>query len=312
MRWRRSRGIDPPALSAHEGSMRSILVTGANKGIGLAIVESILSEHEDTFVYLGSRDRERGRAAAQALGGKRAEFADRVHVVELDVAAEASVARAKLRIVEALRGDELYGVVNNAGVGGTRANLAAVLETNVLGVRHVCASFVPLIASGGRVVNVTSAAGPSFVATCSPERQRFFLDESMTWERLDAFIRECVKIAEDAAAFAAKGLGNGDAYGLSKACANTYTLILAREQPRLRVNACTPGFILTDMTRRYAESQGKSPAELGMKTPAEGARTPLHLLFGALQGNGRYYGSDGKRSPLDRYRAPGSPEYTGE
>jgi NAD(P)-dependent dehydrogenase (short-subunit alcohol dehydrogenase family) len=292
--------------------MRSILVTGANKGIGLAIVESILSEHQDTFVYLGSRDAERGRAAALALSGKRADFAERVHVVGLDVAAEASVARAKRQIVEALGGDELYGVVNNAGIGGSSANLAAVLETNVLGVRRVCESFVPLIASGGRVVNVTSAAGPSFVATCSPERQRFFLDESMTWERLEGFIRECVKIAEDAAAFAAQGLGNGDAYGLSKACANTYTLILAREQPRLRVNACTPGFILTDMTRRYAESQGKSPAELGMKTPAEGARTPLHLLFGAPQGNGRYYGSDGKRSPLDRYRAPGSPEYTGE
>jgi hypothetical protein len=63
------------------------------------------------------------------------------------------------------------------------------------------------------------------------------------------------------------------------------------------------------LSRHYAESQGKTPAELGMKTPAEGAKAPLHLLFGTLEGNGRYYGSDGKRSPLDRYRAPGSPEY---
>jgi hypothetical protein len=88
-------------------------------------------------------------------------------------------------------------------------------------------------------------------------------------------------------------------------------MILAREHPSVRANACTPGFIETDMTRPYAESSGKSAAELGMKTPAEGARAPLHLLFGTLQGNGRYYGSDAKRSPLDRYRAPGSPEYTG-
>jgi hypothetical protein len=65
------------------------------------------------------------------------------------------------------------------------------------------------------------------------------------------------------------------------------------------------------MTRHFAESAGKSPAELGMKTPREGATAPMHLLFGKLEGNGRYYGSDGKRSPLDRYRAPGSPEYTG-
>jgi NAD(P)-dependent dehydrogenase (short-subunit alcohol dehydrogenase family) len=89
-------------------------------------------------------------------------------------------------------------------------------------------------------------------------------------------------------------------------------MLLAREHPSLRVNACTPGFIETDMTRHYAGSSGKSPAELGMKQPADGARAPIHLLFGALDGNGRFYGSDAKRSPLDRYRAPGSPEYTGQ
>jgi hypothetical protein len=37
----------------------------------------------------------------------------------------------------------------------------------------------------------------------------------------------------------------------------------------------------------------------------------MHLLFGTLPGTGHYYGSDAKRSPLDRYRAPGSAEYTG-
>ena len=87
---------------------------------------------------------------------------------------------------------------------------------------------------------------------------------------------------------------------------------LARRFPNLAVNACTPGFIETDMTRGYATAQNKSPAELGMKTPDEGVRSALHLLFGELEGNGRYYGSDAKRSPLDRYRAPGSPAYTGD
>ena len=114
------------------------------------------------------------------------------------------------------------------------------------------------------------------------------------------------------AEFTAKGLGDGAPYGLSKACTNTYTLLLAREHPRLRINACTPGFIETDMTRRMAESQGKSPAELGMKPPSAGAKAPMFLLFGEPEGNGRYYGSDAQRSPLDRYRAPGSPPYTGD
>jgi len=290
--------------------MRRILVTGANKGIGLAIVEAILDEHADTFVYLGSRDGDRGRAAAAGLVGKRAAWKDRIEVVALDVSDDGSVSDAKRRIAESLGEQKLYGLVNNAGIGGS-SGLAATFQTNTLGVYRVCEAFVPLIQSGGRIVNVTSAAGPSFVATCSPERQHFFLDAQTTWPELRALIDECLRTSGGASAFAAKGLGDGSAYGLSKACTNTYTLLLARERPDLRVNACTPGFISTDMTRQYAESEGKSPAELGMKTPAEGAKTPLHLLFGALEGNGRYYGSDGKRSPLDRYRAPGSPEYTG-
>lgn len=77
------------------------------------------------------------------------------------------------------------------------------------------------------------------------------------------------------------------------------------------MNACTPGFITTDMTRSYAAASGTSAADLGMKSPADGAKAPLHLLFAELEGNGRFYGSDAKRSPLDCYRAPGSPAYDG-
>jgi NAD(P)-dependent dehydrogenase (short-subunit alcohol dehydrogenase family) len=292
--------------------MRRILVTGANKGIGLAIVEAILAEHGDTFVYLGSRDAARGHAAAAGLERAHPAWKGRVEVVAIDVASDASVTEARRRVVESLRGERLYGIVNNAGIGGGPDDHAAVFGTNTLGVRRVCEAFVPsLEPQAGRIVNVTSASGPSFVATCSPERQRFFTDEQITWPSLQAFIDECIGLSGDKAAFAAKGLGDGSPYGLSKACANSYTMLLAREQPSLRVNACTPGFIETDMTRHYAQSSGKSPAALGMKTPADGARAPTHLLFGALQGNGRFYGSDAKRSPLDRYRAPGSPEYTG-
>jgi NAD(P)-dependent dehydrogenase (short-subunit alcohol dehydrogenase family) len=80
----------------------------------------------------------------------------------------------------------------------------------------------------------------------------------------------------------------------------------------LRVNACTPGFIETDMTRKYATAQNKAPAELGMKPPSAGARAAMFLLFGEPEGNGRYYGSDGQRSPLDRYRAPGDPPFAGD
>lgn len=300
----------PP--SSHWKRVRRILVTGANKGIGLAIVKAILERDTDAFVYLGARDIERGRAAAASLERERASFQKRIEVVALDVGDAGSVRAAAQRLAESSGTEKLYGLVNNAGIGTARANAADVFAVNTLGVQRVTEVFMPLLdPKGGRIVNVTSAAGPSFVATCSPEMQRFFLDDRMTWPRLRAFIDECIAMDGDTSAFAAKGLGDGSTYGLSKACTNTYTLLLARAHPELHINACTPGFIDTDMTRHYAEARGKSPTELGMKPPSEGAKAPLFLLFGELEGNGRYYGSDAQQSPLDRYRAPGTPPYTG-
>ena len=268
--------------------MRRILVTGANKGIGLAIAEAILGEHADTFVYLGARDAERGLAAARGLPQ------DRVKVVPLDVTHDASVSAALEQV------EDLYGLVNNAGVG-YGSSFDAVVRTNILGLQRVCAGFLPLLARGGRLVNVTSAAGPSYVADCSTAHKELLLDPEIEWSRLHAFVSERMQNAPSS--------DGADAYGFSKACANAYTVLLAREHPELQVNACTPGFIHTDLTHSFTAQ--KSADELGMKTPAEGARAPMHLLFDTLEGNGRYYGSDCKRSPLDRYRAPGSAEYTG-
>jgi hypothetical protein len=48
-----------------------------------------------------------------------------------------------------------------------------------------------------------------------------------------------------------------------------------------------------------------------MKPPQAGTVAPCFLLFGADVGSGRFYGSDAQRSPLDRYRAPGSAPYEG-
>lgn len=289
--------------------MRRILVTGANKGIGLAICQAILEEHADAFVFLGSRDAARGAAAVAGLPKGRA------IAVTLDVTDDASVAAARESIASALGGEKLYGVVNNAGIGsGSGATLAEMVQTNTFGVERISAAFLPLLEAGGRIVNITSASGPNFVATCSPEKQRFLTDRDrdLTWPKLKAFLDEAVALGSDKAAFAQRGLGQGEPYGLSKACANAYTSILARENPGYRINACTPGFIETDMTRPWAAAQNKAPAEMGMKPPAAGARAPMFLLFGEPEGSGRYYGSDAKRSPLDRYRAPGDPPYSGD
>ena len=213
---------------------------------------------------------------------------------------------------DACGGESLYGIVNNAGIGFGSGDLRDVLNVNTRGLQRVCTAFIPLLADGGRIVNVTSAAGPNFVATCSPERQAFFKRPDVTWGEIETLMEECIEIAGDKQAFSSRGLGDGSPYGLSKACANAYTLYLARECPQFVINACTPGFIATDLTRQYVERSGKPPEKLGMKSPRDGANPAIFLLFGKPKGSGHYYGSDSKRSPLDHYRAPGSPPYSGD
>jgi carbonyl reductase 1 len=284
---------------------KRILITGANKGIGLATVAAILA-HDDTHVLLGSRDEARGQAARETIVAEHPDYADRLEVVAIDVSRDDSVAAARRTIGEA----PLHGIVNNAGVGIGSQAMQDVLNVNTRGPRRVFQTFLPLIADGGRVVNVSSASGPNFVANCSAERQQQLTHPGVTWAQIEALIAEC--LALDAGDFEAAGFGDGNAYGFSKACLNALTIELAREHPALLVNACTPGFIETDLTRPYAESSGKAPADMGMKSPAEGTKASLHLLLGEPGGSGWYFGSDAERSPLDRYRSPGDPPYQGD
>lgn len=291
--------------------MRKIVVTGANKGIGRALVSAILDQAADTFVFLGSRDPKRGEEARAKVVDGHDGWGDRVQVLAIDVTDDASVQGAADQAKASLAGDELYGLVNNAGVGLGSGDMAHVLDVNARGILRVSDAFVPLVQDGGRVVNVTSAAGPSFIAKCSPERQKQLTDPEVSRDTVAATIAEAIELATNDGDFDAAGLGDGDAYGVSKACANAYTLVFAREHPELRVNACTPGFIETDLTRPFLEKSGKSADDVGMKSPDEGTRAPMFLLFGDPPGTGRYYGSDAERSPLDRYRSPGDPPYEG-
>jgi NAD(P)-dependent dehydrogenase (short-subunit alcohol dehydrogenase family) len=295
-------------------SPKRILVTGANKGIGRATVSTILAARDDTFVLLGSRDAGRGDAAKAALIAEHPGWADRIEVLPIDVSDDASVtaAAASVRARHGQSGPALYAIVNNAGIGFAGQSMKTVLNVNARGPRRVCEAFMPLLDPVGRLVNVASASGPMFVSGCSPERREQLTSKAVTWADIEAIMAECLAIDESGGDFDAAGFGGGDAYGLSKACLNAYTIELARAHPGRTINACTPGFIETDMTRPMADARGANPKDLGMRSPAEGTRATMHLLFDDVGGTGWFFGSDAERSPLDRYRSPGDPPYRGD
>jgi len=85
--------------------MKRILVTGANKGIGLAIVTKLLQDFPETHLLLGSRDLGRGQEALQQIV-KQLGYAgkNRVDLIQIDVTSEQSVRKA-VETVKTMFGD---------------------------------------------------------------------------------------------------------------------------------------------------------------------------------------------------------------
>jgi NAD(P)-dependent dehydrogenase (short-subunit alcohol dehydrogenase family) len=187
------------------------VVTGANRGIGREVARQLAAA--GYLAVLGSRDEERGRVAAAALGGEEAGIV----ACRLDVADDSSVREAAEWVRSALgRCDAL---VNNAAIDydtdarATSADLDRIhraMETNLYGAWRCALAFLPLLRRSphSRLVNVSSGGG----------------------------------------SISSMGAGT-PAYSVSKAALNALTRILAAElrADRVLVNAVCPGWVATDM-----------------------------------------------------------------
>jgi NAD(P)-dependent dehydrogenase (short-subunit alcohol dehydrogenase family) len=225
------------------------LVTGANQGIGLQIAKDLVA-HGFTML-VGSRNFERGQAAAREVGPD-------AHALQLDVTDQVSITAAAERICKEF--GRLDVLVNNAAISNTsklpgqsvedysRLNRASTVsldevrriwETNVFGPLAVYQAMLPLLrgAPAARIVNVSSGAG-SLARVADP-------------------------------AFPSRHIF-GPGYSASKTAMNAMTLSMAieLESTNIKVNACSPGFIKTNLN-----------AYEGTGTVEEGAGEPVRLAL---------------------------------
>lgn len=289
------------------GSAKHILVTGGNSGIGAALCKLLATSTQPAsdfptpkpplcYVYLGSRNPERGAAAVKAITDGFPDAAGRIETVQIDVADDASCAAAAASLKA--KGVSLYALVNNAGLGlgqeeAGSASTDALLNVNFIGPKRVSEALVELISpTEGRILNVSSGAASMWLKTQDANLKTLFSNPDVTFEELVTSVKEQV---------ASGNSGFGKGYGLSKAALSALTLIQAKTYPDLKVVSLSPGFIDTPMTKGFG-------ARL---TPEQGCVSCLQCLFGPVT-SGYYYGSDGLRSPLTMTRDPGMPEYQGE
>ncbi len=239
------------------------LVTGANQGIGLRIATDLATR--GFTVLVGSRNAERGEAAAKEVGPD-------ARALQLDVTDQSSITAAAERIRDEF--GHLDVLVNNAAISNTKklpgqsiqeyakttrpsnvslAEMRAVWDTNVFGVLAVYQAMLPLLrrAPAARIINVSSGVG------------------SLTRNADPAYVNRSTF---------------GPVYPASKTALNALTVAMAIElEPEgIKVNAVSPGFTKTNLNN-YA----------GTETVEQGAREAVRVaMLGPDGPTGRFKHAD--------------------
>ena len=118
----------------------------------------------------------------------------------------AAVAAAATTLAAALGpGGKLYAICNNAGIAA--GSVSQQFDTNARRPRRVCLALLPLLASDGRVVNVSSGAATICVSKCSDARRDLLCDPQVSWSEIEALLTECEGFERGARDFEAKGIG---------------------------------------------------------------------------------------------------------
>lgn len=144
--------------AAADLSGRTFYVTGANSGIGRATAEALAAR--GAGVVLAARSEERTRPVLDAIRARQPRA--KIEFALLDLADLASVRRAAQAFLDG--GRALDGLINNAGVAGTRGLSADGFDltyaTNHIGPFLLTNLLLPAVqrAPQGRIVNVASVA----------------------------------------------------------------------------------------------------------------------------------------------------------
>lgn len=246
---------------------RIALVTGANQGVGFQVAKELAAK--DHIVFVGSRDLERGEAAAEKIGNGAI-------ALQLDVTDTASIWSA----AETIRWEfgRLDLLINNAAISNTTKGemtlaeykkvsaastvsldeVRAVWETNVFGVLAVYQAMLPLLekSQDARIVNVGSGVGSLTLNTDKNFEYRSFY---------------------------------GPVYPASKAAMNAMTvaMMVELEFTNIKVNIVSPGFTRTALNGYE-----------GTETLEDGSREVVRVaLFGPEEPSGTYTRWDNQTIP---------------
>lgn len=235
--------------------MKTALITGANRSIGLETAKQL--SKKGLFVYLGTRDLEKGEAVVMELTKNGFQ---NIKAVQIDVTNLQSIKKAK-NSIENEQG-KLDILINNAGISKgfpesvlttSIEDIQEVFNTNYFGTIKVTQTFMELLkkSESPRISNITSGLGS------------LNLHSDPNWKYYN------VKLAS---------------YVPSKALVNAYTILLAYElkDSPFKVNAIDPGFTATDFNQHSGPGTVESAASFIIK----------HTLIDDDAPTGKFFSND--------------------
>ncbi len=170
--------------------MKSVLITGANRGIGLEFVRQYLQQGCTVVATCRQPD------SADDLKDLKNQNPDMLHIVQLDVADPDSITQCREKVGSLIQCLDI--LVNNAGcfAEGEQglatvdpAKVQHVFRTNALGPLLMCKHFADLLEKGSnpKVISLTSGAGILSSKPLEPGKQFCY---GSTKAALHKFIRQ--------------------------------------------------------------------------------------------------------------------------
>lgn len=252
--------------------MKSVLITGSNKGIGYGIVETLLEKKSNLNIILTSRNEELGQKSFKELSLKYPTEASHFFYHQLDITKEDSINKIISWIKEKF--NKLDYLVNNAGVAvhGDAFNIDVcnfTFDVNVYGTINFTEKILKenIINEKGKIILVGSCAG--YLNRLTNEDLKNGFRNAKTYQDLLEMGEKFKKsIINDT--YVQDGWGK-NTYGVSKMIVNSYARILSYrddvKKNNISVYAAHPGWVRTDM------AGPKAPL-----TIKEGAVTEVYLI----------------------------------
>jgi carbonyl reductase 1 len=251
---------------------RTVLVTGANQGLGRALIDALAAGmNAQDRVLLTGRDPQRVRAAAAAAPRTGAQIEARVVDVRDGVAIDALA--AELGEVDIVFSNATARMSPDADPAG---EVDAVAETSNLATSRMLRAFAPRLRPGGRLIVVASALGT--LDKLDPRVRPRFAAAAGSLDAVDGLVAEWRDAVHG-------GRAEAEGYGTwlnipSKVAQVAAVRAVARErraadlaEGRLIAALC-PGLIDTDASRPWFADMSQA------QTPAEAAAWPVELALG--------------------------------